>query len=104
TIAFPRRSGLMLDEYATTTGAACIGLDTSTGPHAACHLIPPSIALQGNLDPLALAAGGSALQSETSAILDAMKNRLFIFNLGHGVVPETPPEHVTRLVELVRGA
>jgi uroporphyrinogen decarboxylase len=104
TIAFPRLSGLMLGEYTATTGAACVGLDTSTDPHAACRLIPPSIALQGNLDPLALAAGGSALQSQTSAILDAMTNRLFIFNLGHGVVPETPPEHVARLVELVRAA
>jgi uroporphyrinogen decarboxylase len=104
TIAFPRLSGLMLGEYTATTGAACVGLDTSTDPHAACHLIPAPIALQGNLDPLALAAGGSALRSETSAILNAMQNRPFIFNLGHGVVPETPPEHVARLVEFVRAA
>jgi uroporphyrinogen decarboxylase len=103
-IAFPRLSGLMLGEYAATTGAACIGLDTSTDPRTACRTIPPPTALQGNLDPLALAAGGSGLESETSTILDAMKHRPFIFNLGHGVVPETPPEHVARLVELVRSA
>jgi uroporphyrinogen decarboxylase len=104
TIAFPRLAGLMLGTYAATVGAVCIGLDTGTDPRAACRMIPPPTALQGNLDPLALAAGGSALQSETSAILDAMQNRPFIFNLGHGVVPETPPEHVAHLVDLVHGA
>ena len=63
------------------------------------------VALQGNLDPLALVAGGrGAWQRETEAILAAMRGRPFMFNLGHGIVPETPPEHVAALVELVRAA
>jgi uroporphyrinogen decarboxylase len=60
------------------------------------------MAVQGNLDPLAVVAGGSAMASEAAAILAAMRGRPFIFNLGHGIVPQTPPEHVAALLELVR--
>jgi uroporphyrinogen decarboxylase len=60
--------------------------------------------VQGNLDPLALVAGGSAMGRAVGEILDATRGRQFIFNLGHGVVPETPPEHVAELVRLVRSA
>jgi uroporphyrinogen decarboxylase len=60
--------------------------------------------MQGNLDPLALVAGGGALRRESARILAAMKGRPAIFNLGHGIVPQTPPEHVAELVELVRAA
>ena len=67
-------------------------------------MIPPRVALQGNLDPLALVAGGPALRRETVAILAAMQGRPCIFNLGHGIVPQTPPEHVAALVEQVRAA
>ena len=60
--------------------------------------------MQGNLDPLLLAAGGPELDRQVAAILDALKGVPHIFNLGHGIVPETPPENVARLVELVRAA
>jgi uroporphyrinogen decarboxylase len=60
------------------------------------------VALQGNLDPLALVAGGIALEAETRSILGAMRGRPFVFNLGHGIVPQTPPENVAALVRLVR--
>jgi uroporphyrinogen decarboxylase len=60
------------------------------------------IAVQGNLDPLLLAAGGPKLDDRVREILDAMRGAPFIFNLGHGIVPHTPPEHVARLVDLVR--
>ena len=63
-----------------------------------------SIATQGNLDPLALVAGGAALEREALHVLDAVRGRPHIFNLGHGIVPQTPPEHVAELVRLVRGA
>ena len=62
------------------------------------------VALQGNLDPLALVAGGAALRRETAAVLTALKGRPSVFNLGHGIVPQTPPEHVAALVEQVRAA
>ena len=63
----------------------------------------PKLALQGNLDPIALVAGGDALARAADTILEAMAGVPFIFNLGHGVVPETPPEHVAELVARVRG-
>jgi uroporphyrinogen decarboxylase len=62
------------------------------------------VALQGNLDPLALEAGGAAMRAATQTILAAMRGRPFVFNLGHGIVPSTPPDHVAELVALVRGA
>jgi uroporphyrinogen decarboxylase len=66
--------------------------------------VPRRVALQGNLDPLALLAGGEALRRETVQILQALRGHPFVFNLGHGIVPQTPPEHVAKLVELVRAA
>ena len=102
-IGFPRLAGLMVGEYAAT-GVNAIGMDTSMDLTGAARLVPTDIALQGNLDPMALVAGGTALSSEAERILQAMKGRPFIFNLGHGIVPQTPPEHVARLVELVRAA
>jgi uroporphyrinogen decarboxylase len=102
-IGFPRLAGLMVGEYAAT-GANAIGMDTSMDLTRAAGLVPADIALQGNLDPMALVAGGAALSSEAERILQAMKGRPFIFNLGHGIVPQTPPEHVTALVEQVRAA
>jgi uroporphyrinogen decarboxylase len=62
------------------------------------------MALQGNLDPLALVAGGAALEAEARSILAAMRGRPYIFNLGHGIVPQTPPEHVTQLMRILRSA
>ena len=68
------------------------------------RLIPPRVALQGNLDPLALVAGGAALRQEAATVLAALKGRPCVFNLGHGIVPQTPPDHVAALVEQVRAA
>jgi uroporphyrinogen decarboxylase len=61
------------------------------------------VTVQGNLDPLALVAGGTALAARALEILAALRGKRFIFNLGHGIVPETPPENVAVLVDLVRG-
>jgi uroporphyrinogen decarboxylase len=62
-----------------------------------------AIAAQGNLDPLLLVSGGEALDRRVDEILEAMDGLPFIFNLGHGIVPETPPDNVARLVARVRG-
>ena len=62
------------------------------------------MAVQGNLDPVLLLAGGAVMETEVARMLAAMKERPFIFNLGHGVMQPTPPEHVARLVALVKGA
>ena len=71
-------------------------------PRWAAREVQGSSAVQGNLDPLLLVAGGGALEAEVGRILEALGQGPLIFNLGHGVVPETPPEHVERLVSQVR--
>jgi uroporphyrinogen decarboxylase len=62
------------------------------------------VVVQGNLDPLLLVAGGPEMERQVGTILDGLKGVPHVFNLGHGIVPETPPENVARLVELVRTA
>jgi uroporphyrinogen decarboxylase len=101
-IAFPRLAGLLLGEFVRATGVDAIGVDTSTDMAVMAGSVSPSVALQGNLDPLALVAGGQALEEGVRAILPVMRGRPFVFNLGHGIVPHTPVEHVTHLAELVR--
>src|SRR5262249_34521220 len=101
---FPRLAGLQIGQYANATLIKGVGLDTSMDLNIAAGLLPQGVALQGNLDPVALVAGGAALQRETQSVLGALKGRPAIFNLGHGVMPQTPPEHVAVLTELVRAA
>ena len=85
-------------------GLAAIGLDTAVEPRAAAAALPARLALQGNLDPLALLAGGRALDEGVERVLQGFAGRAHIFNLGHGILPETPIAHVERLVARVRGA
>ena len=101
-IGFPRLAGVMLGEYATTARVNAAAMDTAMDPARAHWLVPEKCALQGNLDPLALVAGGSAMEDQARAILLAMRGRPYVFNLGHGVVPQTSPDNVSRLVEFVR--
>jgi uroporphyrinogen decarboxylase len=101
-IAFPRAAGAGIAAFADVEDIAAIGLDTATDPAWAKSVLPARLALQGNLDPLALLAGGGALDEAVDRILEALEGRPHIFNLGHGILPETPIEHVKRLVERVR--
>ncbi len=101
-IGFPRLAGPMLTEYAQRTGVQCLGIDTSMDLRWAASAVPPTMALQGNLDPLSLVTGGMALEAEARSILGAMRGRPFIFNLGHGIEKVTSPDHVSTLVRLVR--
>ena len=100
-IGFPRLAGVMTQAY-VDSGVDAVGVDTGSDLSLVAAMLPPRVAAQGNLDPLALVAGGSAMASETTSILDAMRGRPFVFNLGHGIVPQTPPDHVAALMELVR--
>ena len=102
-IGFPRLAGVMMRDYAAT-GVNGVGVDTGSDIGAVAAMLPAHMAVQGNLDPLAVVAGGPAMAAEAATILDAMRGRPFIFNLGHGIVPQTPPEHVAALLEQVRGA
>ena len=103
-IGFPRLAGLLIGNYAAETQVDGVGLDTSMDLGLAAHVVPAGTALQGNLDPLALVAGGAALRRETGGVLAGLKGRPCVFNLGHGIVPQTPVEHVAALVEQVRAA
>src|ERR1035437_8490584 len=100
-IGFPRLAGPMLAEYAMATGVDAVGMDTSVDPVRAAADVPAHVALQGNLDPMTLVAGGSAMADEERSILRAVRGRPAIFNLGHGIVPQTKPEQVAELVELI---
>ena len=103
-IGFPRLAGAMLAEYVAATGVDAVAMDTSVDPARASAELPASVAVQGNLDPMALLAGGEALSGQALSVLKATRGRPAVFNLGHGIVPQTPPAHVAQLVELVRGA
>jgi uroporphyrinogen decarboxylase len=102
-IGFPRGAGHNYVTYAFETGVSALSLDATVAPSWAARAIPDVVALQGNLDNLALLTGGPPLERGVRDILAHFGERAFVFNLGHGILPETPPEHVERLVELVRG-
>lgn len=103
-IGFPRAAAGMLGRYAAETGVNMVGLDQAVPLGFARGLVPDGIGVQGNLDPLRLAAGGEQMLRRADAIVAAFSDRPHVFNLGHGVVPETPVEHVAALVEhLKRG-
>ncbi len=102
-IGFPRLAGLLLGEYARATGVEALAVDTAADLRLARALVGEGVALQGNLDPLALLAGGEALEREARAVLAAGRGGPHVFNLGHGVLPETPVAHVERLMAMVRG-
>ena len=101
-IGFPREAGTRYPEYARATGVDAIGLDGAIEPSWAVKKIDGCAALQGNLDNRILVAGGVRLADEARRILEGFRARPHIFNLGHGVLPETPPAHVTELAEIIR--
>jgi len=102
-IGFPKGAGGKLGAYARETKVGAIGLDETVDPLWAAKELPRRLPVQGNLDPLALRAGGEALYSATQRILDAFAERPHIFNLGHGILPDTPIAHVEELIARVKG-
>jgi uroporphyrinogen decarboxylase len=102
-IGFPKGAGAKLPAYARETGVDAVGLDETIDPAWAMRALPPGLPVQGNLDPLLLLAGGSALEQRASRILEAFDERPHVFNLGHGIDKETPIAHVERLLAVVRG-
>jgi uroporphyrinogen decarboxylase len=103
-IGFPKGAGAKLAAYARETGVDALGLDETVDPAWAASVLPPELPLQGNLDPLALLAGGAALENAVDRILSSFAGRPHIFNLGHGIIKETPIAHIERLLALVREA
>ncbi|PZU11910.1 uroporphyrinogen decarboxylase [Sphingomonas sp.] len=101
-IGFPKGIGEKLPVYARETGVDAVGLDETIDPVWANDALPGDLPVQGNLDPLALVAGGSALERAVGTIRAALATRPHIFNLGHGILPETPVSHVEQLLAMLR--
>ena len=103
-IGFPRGSGLRYLKFVAETGVDAVSLDWSVPLEWARNEVQPLAPVQGNLDPIALASGGAALSAETQRILEGLDGTRHIFNLGHGILPDTPIEHVEALLSQIRGA
>ncbi|MFZ2019266.1 MAG: uroporphyrinogen decarboxylase [Methyloceanibacter sp.] len=101
-IGFPRGSGPLAVRYANETGVDAIGCDTSLPLGWIKNELQPLLPVQGNLDPLLLVAGGAELDARVKSTLAALGTGPFIFNLGHGIQPDTPIAHVERLLRLVK--
>jgi uroporphyrinogen decarboxylase len=102
-IGFPRGIGDYLGPYARATGVDAIGIDETTGLYWADRELPPGMPIQGNIDPLALEAGGEALDRAATRLLRELPERPLVLNLGHGISQHTPIAHVERLLQIVRG-
>ncbi|MGQ3227635.1 MAG: uroporphyrinogen decarboxylase [Blastomonas fulva] len=101
-IGFPKGAGEKLAAYARETGVDALGLDETIDPVWAAANIPAHMPVQGNLDPLALLAGGEQMESAVRHIIRTFEGRPHIFNLGHGILQQTPIEHVHALLTLVK--
>ena len=101
-IGFPRQAGVMIEGYARESGVDAVALDTSVCPYWAARQLQTLLPVQGNLDPILVAAGGRAMADATDEILRALARGPFVFNLGHGVTQTTPPENVGQLADLIR--
>jgi uroporphyrinogen decarboxylase len=101
-IGFPRGAGEKIPRYVTETGVNAVGLETGIDRNFARQDIQSKVPVQGNLDPETLRTGGEALDREVDAVLEAFAAAPFIFNLGHGILPDTPIENVERMLKRVR--
>lgn len=102
-IGFPRGAGPSAMRYAAETGIDAIGCDTSLPLDFMRDRLQSRFPVQGNLDPILLAAGGATLEARVKTILGTLGKGPFVFNLGHGILPQTPIENVERLAALVKG-
>ncbi|WP_441243475.1 uroporphyrinogen decarboxylase [Tardiphaga sp. 768_D3_N2_1] len=101
-IGFPRGAGALLPSYVGATGVDAVSIDWAAEPSFVRERVQSHVAVQGNLDPLVLIAGGAALDRAVDDVLANYASGRFIFNLGHGIQPETPITHVERMVQRVR--
>ena len=101
-IGFPRGAGVMLEAYAKETGVTAVGLDTAAVPSFVNSVLPPDMPVQGHLDPLLLIEGGPRMDVRVRELMAAYAGRPHIFNLGHGIRPETPIVNVERVLQILR--
>jgi uroporphyrinogen decarboxylase len=100
-VGFPRGAGLLYERYLRQTGVSGIAIDPTVPASYARDYLQPHRTVQGNLDPVHLVAGGAALEAAVRQLRLQLARGPYIFNLGHGVLPETPPENVAALAQLL---
>jgi uroporphyrinogen decarboxylase len=100
-IGFPRGAGLYYQYYALETGVDAVGLDTAVAPAFARDRLQSRVPVQGNLDPVLLLTGGEEMRRVVYEMRAVFGAGSYVFNLGHGILPETPPEHVAELARLL---
>ena len=101
-IGFPRGAGWLYERYAAATGVDAVSLDTGVVADLARARLPSRVVVQGNLDPVMLVVGGDGMRQGVRQLRTTLGRGPYIFNLGHGILPETPPEHVAELARLLR--
>lgn len=102
-VGFPRGAGALLPAYVEATGVNGVSIDWTTEPAFIRDRVQSKVAVQGNLDPLVLITGGAALDRAVDDVLANFAQGRLIFNLGHGIQPETPIAHVEQMIKRVRG-
>jgi len=100
-IGFPRGAGLSYERYALETGVDAVSLDTAVPLGVARDRLQSRLAVQGNLDPVVLLVGGEPMRREVTVLRQTLGGGPYVFNLGHGILPETPPEHVAELARIL---
>jgi len=100
-IGFPKGAGALYTNYRQRTGVTALGLDW-TVPLSMASSLQGDGAVQGNLDPLRVVAGGKAIDAGVDAILESLGHGPLIFNLGHGITPDAPVSHVEQMINRVR--
>lgn len=103
-IGFPNRCGALYQAFVGGTGVDAVSIDAAVPMYWAREHLQSHVCVQGNLDPIALKSGGAAMKESATRILSGLGQGPHVFNLGHGVIPSTPPDHVAELVALVRSS
>jgi uroporphyrinogen decarboxylase len=101
-IAFPKGAGVQYQDFAALTGVTAVSIDSSVPVAWAASVLQRQVTVQGNLDPVLLAIGGRAMAEGAAHVLGALGKGPFVFNLGHGILPETSPDNVGRLCDFIR--
>ncbi len=101
-ILFPKGVGASLEDYARIGACDAVGIDYATPWRRAREMVSPFAAAQGGLDPMLVVRGGAPMETAARALIETFRGAPYVFNLGHGLTPDTPPENVARLVEVIR--
>ncbi len=102
-IGFPKSAGVLYEPYARETGIDAVSVDSQLPLRWIAESLQKYVVVQGNLDPTLAVIGGAAMHQAAKNILDILSQKPFIFSLGHGILPQTPPDNIAELTRIVRG-